>query len=85
MKILNLIFLLGFAICQNTSGYVYNNVPNSCRFSGDLIYDANAGNAALANEQQIYIHGIISENSLTSSDWKHRINPWLTRDQISDQ
>ena len=49
--------------------------------SVEIIFDAAAGNGALAGVNTVYMHtGLISQNSLSNSDWKHRINPWPTGD-----
>ena len=49
--------------------------------SVEIIFDASAGNGALNGIATVYMHtGLISQNSLSDSDWKHRINPWPTGD-----
>ena len=78
------IFLsLYFSLLVSINGQVVSYSPMYPTLSDsiEIIYDASMGNAELTGVSPVYMHtGTISENSLSNSDWKHRINPWPTGD-----
>ena len=46
-----------------------------------IIYDATQGNGALIGASQVYAHaGVITNQSTSSSDWKHLVGNWGTAD-----
>lgn len=46
-----------------------------------VVYDATKGNGALAGVSPVYMHtGLITENSVTPSDWKYIQGNWATAD-----
>lgn len=46
-----------------------------------IVFDATQGNAALVGATQVYAHtGVITNQSTSSSDWKHVVGNWGTAD-----
>ena len=80
VEVFNLLIL---CFSKNINGQVVSYSPMYPTLSDsiEIIYDASMGNAELTGVSPVYMHtGTISENSLSNSDWKHRINPWPTGD-----
>ncbi len=78
-----IIFVLLFCTCFLSHAQVVSYTPiyPTLQDSIEITFDASQGNAGLNGATQVYMHtGTISENSLSPSDWKHRINPWPTGD-----
>lgn len=80
-KIYSLIVLMSLGLWANAQVVSYTPTYPTAQDTVEIIYDASAGNGALSGISPIYAHtGAISENSLSPTDWKHRINPWPTGD-----
>jgi 1,4-alpha-glucan branching enzyme len=80
-KIYSLLVLMTFAYWANAQVVSYTPTYPTPQDTVEIIFDASAGNGALSGISPVYAHtGAISENSLSSADWKHRINPWPTGD-----
>ena len=80
-KGLGFIYLL--ALCSALQAQVVTYFPQypTLQDSVEIIFNAASGNAGLNGAAQVYMHtGTISEVSLNTSDWRHRINPWPTGD-----
>jgi len=79
---LTLIFVVSFSTCILCQIVSIDPAFPSRDEQITITYDASQGNGGLVDVAQVYMHtGLITNQSNSSSDWKHVVGNWGTDDQ----